>query len=67
MEMSDTYKIVRHYQRNYKKRTIQTGLTLKQAQEYCKDPNTSSRTCTTAAGIRRTKSMGPWFDAYDKE
>jgi len=63
----EKYKIVRHYFKGGK-RTIETGLTLEQAQAHCSDPETSSRTCTKAAGKRRTKRMGAWFDGYtDKD
>jgi hypothetical protein len=46
-------------------RTIDTGLTLEQAQEHCRDPETSSSTCVKAAGKARTRRKGPWFDGYD--
>ena len=48
-------------------RTIKRGLTLAQAQAHCKDPETSSRTCTDAAGLLRTRERGPWFDGYTAE
>ena len=64
----EKYKIVRGYFRDGKgKRTIERGLTLEEAQAYCKDPETSSKTCTNSAGKRRTKMYGPWFDGYEKE
>lgn len=64
-----TYKIVRFYQNNLNigKRTIQTGLTLEEAQKHCNDPETSSTTCTKAKNRRITQRNGPWFDGYDKE
>jgi hypothetical protein len=72
--MSDTtYKIVRTLRDNsdrvkfYKNHTIKTGLTLKEAQAHCSDPETSSSTCTTKEGILRTNICGPWFDTYEKE
>ena len=65
--MSDTYKIVRGYRDSYKRITIDRGLTLEEAQAHCKDPETSSSTCTNSAGKRRTKLHGPWFDGYEKE
>jgi hypothetical protein len=61
--MSDQYKIVRMYFRGGK-REIMRGLTLEEAQAHCSDPETSSRTCTKAAGKRRTAQRGPWFDGY---
>lgn len=59
------YKIVRMYFMGGK-RTIKTGLTLEQAQEHCQNPETSSSTCTSSAGKRRTRIMGPWFDGYER-
>lgn len=64
--MSDghTYKIVRHFRDRDTKRTIKRGLTLEQAQAHCNDSETSSSTCTSATGKRRTRMYGPWFDGY---
>lgn len=62
----DTYKIVRMYFCG-PRRIIKTGLTLEQAQEHCKDPETSSSTATSSAATRRTAEKGPWFDGYEKE
>jgi hypothetical protein len=68
MQLStDKYKIVRHYKRNYARRTIETGLTLAEAQAHCKDPDTSSKTAWSAKAHARTKRHGAWFDGYDKE
>lgn len=66
-----TYKIVRQYfnNRDYPARVVRgkRGLTLEEAQRHCRNPETSSRTCTKAAGIRRTRERGPWFDSYTEE
>ena len=62
------YKIVRFYKDAYpNKRTIAHGLSLEQAQAWCKDPETSSSTCTKPHNVRRTRRMGPWFDGYTEE
>ena len=66
------YKIIRFYRdrsHNFHRgrRVIARGLTLEQAQAHCGDPETSSSTCTKAAGKARTRRMGPWFDGYDQE
>lgn len=59
------YAIVRHYQSaGIRRRIIATGLTLEEAQAHCRDPDTSSSTCTSAVGRRRTRNLGPWFDGY---
>lgn len=61
-----TYKIIRFFQ-NRASLTIETGLTLEEAQAHCKDPETSSRTATTKVGTARTVVFGPWFDGYSEE
>jgi hypothetical protein len=65
-QMSKSYKIVRSYQQGGK-RTIQTGLTLEEAQEHCRNPETSSRTATSAKARARTNARGAWFDGYEAE
>ena len=57
------YAIVRYYF-NGGKRVIAKGLTLEEAQAHCQDPETSSRTATSAAAKARTRRMGPWFDGF---
>jgi hypothetical protein len=66
--MSDTYKIQRlYFNKPGQRRTIESGLTLEQAQEHCSDPETSSSTCKTAKAKAITRRNGPWFDSYVKE
>jgi hypothetical protein len=63
-----SYRIVRYYQRpNIESKTVRRGLTLEEAQEHCNDPQTSSRTCTTPAGRKRTREKGDWFEGYTEE
>jgi hypothetical protein len=64
--MDKKYKIMRMFFRGGK-RTIRRGLTEQEAQAYCRDPETSSRTATSAAAIRRTQQKGPWFDGFEQE
>lgn len=61
-----TYKIVRAFF-NGGKRTIKSGLTLEEAQAWCRDPETSSRTAKSAEKRRLTEARGPWFDGYTEE
>jgi hypothetical protein len=64
----DRYRIVRMFFKGGKRAVPGlSGLTLEQAQAHCADPETSSRTCTKAAGKRRTERRGPWFDGYERE
>lgn len=61
------YRIIRFYESaNIRRRIIDTGLTLEQAKAHCSDPETSSSTCTKAAGKARTKRLGRWFDGYEE-
>ena len=64
MNNPNCYKIVRHYfDSDRSRRTIQRGLTLEEAQAHCRDPETSSSTCTSKAGKATTRRMGEWFDS----
>ena len=60
------YSIIRIWA-NGARRVVDTGLTLEQAQAHCKDPETSSSTCTNKAGKDRTRRTGAWFDGYTDE
>jgi hypothetical protein len=59
------YNVVRMYFRGGH-RIIKRGVTLDEAQAHCKDPETSSSTCTSSTGRRRTRERGPWFDGYEE-
>ena len=60
------YVVVRMYRDAWpNRRVIARGLTLGEAQAHCNDPETSSSTCVGAAGKRRTRRMGAWFDGYE--
>ena len=50
-------------------RTIQTGLTLEEAQEHCQDKETSATTASQAALDIELKKSGSvkWFDGYSEE
>lgn len=66
--MSDTYRIVRHYFNGPPyRRTIETGLSLEQAQAHCQNKDISSSTGTSASARKRTRERGPWFDGYEQE
>jgi hypothetical protein len=61
------YKIVRSFlNENHDSQVIKTKLTLAQAQQHCKNPETSSMTCAGVELKAFTEKMGPWFDGYDK-
>ena len=63
-----SYKIIRFfYEDDVPNRTIETGLTLDEAQEHCQDEETSASTCTERVGLKRTEQFGKWFDGYEEE
>lgn len=64
------YKVIRLYANDRDgsmSQTIRANLTLEEAQAWCKDPETSSSTCTNAEGLARTQQHGPWFDGYTQQ
>lgn len=61
------YRIVRFYQQDHPREIITTGLTLEQAKAHCNDPESSSATATGEHAVRRTKTLGAWFDGYEEE
>lgn len=58
------YRIVRHFFRSNRKVTVFDRLTLAEAQEHCRNPESSSRTATSKEGKARTRKSGPWFDGF---
>ena len=64
----NTYRIVRlHKDDNRNRPCLRQGLTLEEAQEHCRDPETSSSTCEEEEGKEYTERHGAWFDAYEEE
>lgn len=61
-----SYSVIRFYETDAPE-VIKRGRTLGEAQEHCRDPETSSRTATTYAARARTKQKGQWFDGYREE
>ena len=61
-----SYNVVRFYRdAGIRRRIIQRGVTLAEAQAHCSDPDTSSSTCSTKVGRDRTRRVGAWFDGYE--
>lgn len=59
-----TYKTVL-FKFDGSRRTLEKGLTLEEAQEICRDDNSSSRTCADA---KRMRNWGKhWFIGYTEE
>lgn len=62
--MGKTYAIYRYYSKEGRPaRLMRRGLTLKQAQEHCNDPETSSKTAKRGRG----GATCDWFDGYTTE
>ena len=63
-----TYKITRHYRDHDLTRFMKRNLTLEEAREWCKDPETSSSTCSDETNAAEdTYKFGPWFDSFEEE
>ena len=61
------YYTVRFYKdAGIRKRVLQWGLTLEQAQAHCSDPATSSSTAKSKVARARTRHVGAWFDGYEE-
>ena len=58
------YKIIRMFFGDKGNYTIETGLTLAEAQAHCQNSETSSSTAKSAKATRYTERNGAWFDGY---
>lgn len=65
--MAKTYRVVRMYRDGHFERVMSEGLTLKEAQEWCSNPETSSSTAKGEEARRHTAEYGDWFDGYEEE
>ena len=62
----EKYQIIRMYEDSGRsRRVIDSGLTLEEAQSHCRDPETSSSTCTSSQKRAYTRKVGRWFDGYE--
>ena len=61
-----TYCIIRRFASG-ERTVISEGLTKAEAQAHCRNPETSSSTCSLPIYKELTKEKGPWFDGYDEE
>ena len=62
-----TYRIIRLHKDRPDRVELSRGLTLEEAQGWCRNPETSSSTCEGEAGKKYTEIHGAWFDAYEEE
>ena len=61
------YQIVRCYLDRGTERVIKKNLTLEEAQAHCRDPETRSKTATSAEARERTRQVGAWVDRFDEQ
>lgn len=69
------YSVYRFYQNDRRRRRMATDLTLKQAQDWCNDPETSSHTAEKPKGCggderaieRWNDKQKHWFDGYERQ
>ena len=63
-----TWKIVRcHFLDENLNKTLREGLTLEEAREHVRNPETSSKTCALTDNMAYTAKHGAWFDAMVEE
>lgn len=58
------YRIVRVFEDKHPSQVLLTGLTIEQAQAHCKNPETSSSTCSDEWAW---EEKGRWFDCFEHE
>jgi hypothetical protein len=67
MEARRKYNVIRFYRDAYpRRRIIDSGLTLAEAQAHCSNPETSSSTAAGKVAKARTRRLGAWFDGYEE-
>jgi hypothetical protein len=55
------------YESGRRSQVLARGMTLAEAQEWCKDPETSSSTAQSRTAKKRTARYGRWFDGFTRE
>ena len=58
----NNHKIIRYFSISQRQHTVKKDLTLSQAQEHIRNPESSSHSCTGRTGLMRTKKLGAWYD-----
>ncbi len=62
-----TYRIIRLHKDRPDRTELFRGLTLEEAQTWCRNPETSSSTCEGKTAKLYTEIHGAWFDAYEED
>lgn len=65
LDTSQSYKIIRFYRDGHPAEVLRDGVTLEEAREHCRNPETSSSTATSQEAAERTRQYGEWFDGYE--
>ena len=60
------YEVVRMFFEEHDPVVVAKLMTLAEAQEWCRDPETSSSTATSAEAVARTAELGAWFEGYQE-
>lgn len=58
------YKIERYYEKHNATQFVEDGLTEDEAKEYCRSPESSSRTCKKPENKKFTKMFGKWIAGF---
>lgn len=65
--MEQKYLIFRYYVRDDRQEVIKTNLTLLEALDHCKDPETMFDYAMSQEAAERTEKHGPWWDCWTTE
>jgi len=60
------YQVVRMFFEERDPVVVAKFMTLDEAQAWCRDPETSSSTATSAEAVARTAELGAWFEGYEE-
>jgi len=58
------YRIIRHYQDRREIRVLRVKVTKEHAKEHCKNPESSSNTCSKPYNLKLKQRVGRYFDTY---
>lgn len=62
----EVYTVTRVYRHDKTPLVLKTGLTRKEAVEFCQSDDSSSSTCTDPSLVAHTQAFGDWMNVFDK-